>query len=312
VIVEIRPLRYFLVLADELHFGRAAERLGIAQPGLTQQMQRLEAELGVALFDRSQRRVRLTAAGAVLLEEGRRVQAQFERAVLLTERAGRGEVGRLTLGVGESGSYAVLPDLLRAYRGAYPDVDLSVRVMPTPAQVAAVRSEEIDAGLARLPVAAEGLGERTIREDALAVLLPEGHRLAQAPDLALGDLAGEPLVLHPAAHRSGWGDFMLAVLREAGVEPGPVQEASDPFTAVAFVAAGLGVTLVPSYPGLFARPQVVWRALREPAPRSRLVLLYRQDGTPATVSALLHVVDRLWPRTTAGDRAPGHGAVASP
>src|SRR6478735_1208440 len=104
--MELRQLRYFLALADDLHFGRAAERLGIAQPGLTQQMQRLERELGVALLDRSQRRVQLTAAGRVLLDEGRRVVAQADRAQSLTQRAGRGEVGRLVLGVAESATYA--------------------------------------------------------------------------------------------------------------------------------------------------------------------------------------------------------------
>jgi DNA-binding transcriptional LysR family regulator len=293
--MELRQLRYFVTLAEELHFGRAADRLGIAQPGLTQQMQRLEGELGVTLLDRSQRRVRLTAAGAVLLEEGRRVLAQAERAAALTERAGRGEVGRLVLGVAESASYAILPELLRAYRAAYPDVDLAVRMMTTMAQVAAVRSGEIDAGLARAPVGTEELGVRTIRVDPVAVLLPEGHRLARAAAVATRDLAGEPLVIYPAAPRTTWVDFMLSVFREAGVEPGPVQEASDAFTAMAFVAAGLGVTLVPGSGGLFERPGLVWRPLAGPAPETRLVLVYRRDGTSATVTGLLGVVERLWP-----------------
>jgi DNA-binding transcriptional LysR family regulator len=293
--MELRQLRYFVALAEELHFGRAAERLGIAQPGLTQQMQRLEQRLGVELLDRSQRRVALTAAGAVLLEEGRRLLAQAERAIALTERAGRGEVGRLVLGVAESASYAILPELLRAYRRDYPDVDLSVRLMPTPAQVAGVRSGEIDAGVARMPVDTGELAARTIRVDALAVMLPEEHRLAGAPRIALAELAGEPLVVHPSAQRPSWVDFMLAVLREAGVEPGPVQEATDTTTAMAFVAAGLGITLVPGSSGLFARPGVVWRPLAEPAPRSSLVLIHQRERPPATVAALLGVVERLWP-----------------
>ena len=293
--MDLRTLRSFVALAESLHFGRAAARLGIAQPCLTQQMQRLERELGVALFDRSQRRVQLTAAGEVLLDEGRRLLAQAERVVALTERAGRGEVGRLVLGVAESASYAILPELLRAYRRAYPDVDLAVRMMTTAAQVAAVRTGEIDAGLARLPVDTEGLAARTIRVDPVAVLLPEGHRLAGASAVTLPELAGEPLVIYPAAPRTSWVDFMLSVFREAGVEPGPMHEASDTFTAMALVAAGLGITLVPGSSGLFARPGLVWRPLGEPAPRTTLVLLHQRERPTPTVTALLGVVGHLWP-----------------
>lgn len=299
--MDLRQLRYFVALAEELHFGRAAERLRIAQPALTQQMQRLERELGVELIDRSRRRVQLTAAGEVLREEGGRVLAQAARAVELARRAGRGEVGRLALGAAESASYGVLPDLLREYRHAYPAVDLSVRLMTTPAQVEAVRSGKIDAGLARTPVDTGGdLAARTIRVDALAALLPEGHRLAGQAEVALRELAGEPLVIHPTRQRPSWGDFLLSVFREAGIEPGPVQEAGDTLTALAFVAAGLGVTLVPGSSGLFARPGVVWRPLAAPAPRTHLVLVHRRERVPATVAALLGVVERLWPLDDGG------------
>lgn len=293
--MELRQIRYFVALAEERHFGRAAERLRIAQPGLTQQIQRLERELGVELADRSRRRVRLTAAGEVLLEEGRRVLAQVERAVSLAQRAGRGEVGRLVIGASESASFGVLPDLLREYGRAYPAVDLSVRLMTTQVQVRALERGEIDVGLARTPMEPSDLVTRTIRVDALAVLLPEEHPLAREPQVALGQLAEIPLVVHPAGQRPSWVDFMLSVLRGAGVEPGPVQEASDTITAIAFVAAGLGFTLVPGTSVQFTRPGVVWRPLTEPAPQSRLVLMHRRERPPATVAALLGVVDRLWP-----------------
>jgi len=303
--VELRQLRQFVALAEELHFGRAAERVGIAQPGLTQQIQRLEAELGVLLFDRSPRRVQLTAAGAVLLEEGRRALAQVERASARATRAGRGEVGRLVLGVAESATYTIVPELLRAYRAAYPDVDLAVRMMNTATQVAAVRAGEIDAGLARLPVDTQGLAARPIRDDRVAVLLPEGHRLAEAPAVDLRDLAGEPLVIYPATPRTSWVDFMLSVFREAGVEPGLGQEASDTLTAMALVAAGLGITLVPGRYGLFERPGLVWRPLTVPAPRTTLVLLHLRERPAQTVAGLLGVMDRLWP---AGDAPGGENA----
>lgn len=301
--IDLRQLRYFVALADELHFGRAAERLGIAQPALTQQMQRLEADLGVSLLDRSQRRVQLTAAGTVLLEEGRRVLRQAERAVSLTERAGRGEIGRLVIGVAESASYAVLPELLRAFRREHPDVDLSVQMMNTAAQVTAIRAGDIDAGLGRLPIDTEGLSERTIRTDPVAVLLPEEHRLATARALTLRELAGEPLIIYPASPRTSWVDYMLSVFRDAGVEPNPAQEASDTFTAMSLVAAGLGVTLVPGTAGLFSRPGIVWRPLREPAPRTTLVLLHAHERPTATVTALVSLAERLWPNAGRAGRS---------
>ena len=163
-----------------------------------------------------------------------------------------------------------------------------------------MRSGEIDAGLARMPVdTTGGLAIRTLRVDTLAVLLPEGHRLAGRAEVALGELAGEPLVIHPTRQRPSWGDFLLSVFREAGIEPGPVQDAGDTLTALAFVAAGLAVTLVSGSSGFFARPGVVLRPLAAPAPRTRLVLVYRRERIPVTVAALIRVVERLWPEEEA-------------
>jgi DNA-binding transcriptional LysR family regulator len=232
----------------------------------------------------------------VLVDEGRRVVAQAERAQSLTQRAGRGEVGRLVLGVAESASYAILPELLREYRRAYPDVDLAVRMMTTSAQIAALRAGDIDAGLARTPISADDLEVRTIRVDAVAVLVPDQHRLVRCRSVALRELAGEALVVYPTGPRSSWTAFMLSVLRNAGVEPGQTHEASDAFAAVAFVAAGLGVTLVPGGRELFTRPGVVWRPVSRPAPLTRLVLLHGKERTTPTVAALVGVVKRLWPR----------------
>jgi DNA-binding transcriptional LysR family regulator len=233
----------------------------------------------------------------VLLEEGRRVLAQAERAERMAERAGRGEVGRLALGVAESASYAVVPELLREYRRVYPAVDLTVRMMTTPAQVQGVRSGEIDAGLARTPADTSGLEERTIQVDPLALLLPEEHALAARESVPLAALSGEPLIVHPAPPRPSWADFLLAVLRQAGVQPGRVQEATGVAMAMTFVAAGLGLTLVPGGPDAYQRPGVVWRPLTEPAPRTRLVLIHGREALPATVRSLLGVVERLWPES---------------
>ena len=188
--VELRHLRYFVAVAEELHFGRAAERLRVAQPGLSQQIQALERALGVALFDRTSRRVELTAAGALLLAEGKRALAQTERALDRARRAGRGEVGRLTVAAIGSATYDVLPALLREHRRRYPEVELVLREMSTPAQVHALRSGEIDVGFLRLPADTRDLVASTVREETMLLMLPESHPLAAHAEVPLAALAG--------------------------------------------------------------------------------------------------------------------------
>src|SRR5512133_1148541 len=183
--IELRHLRYFVAVAEELHFGRAAQRLHIAQPGLSQQIQALESELGVSLLARTRRRVELTAAGQVFLDEGRRALAQVERAENLTRRAASGEIGRLTIGGTESATWVVLPELLRDFRRRYPNVDLAIREMPSPLQLEALRNGEIDVGFVRPPVGTDGLVARTILEERLGILLPKAHPLAKRSEIPI-------------------------------------------------------------------------------------------------------------------------------
>ncbi|HWL88079.1 MAG TPA: LysR substrate-binding domain-containing protein [Polyangiaceae bacterium] len=288
--VELRHLRYFLVLAEELHFGRAARRLHIAQPGLSQQIQALERELGVELLDRSHGRVQLTVAGRTFFEEGKRGMAQLERAVDLARRAGRGEVGRLALGAAESATYSILPGLLREYVRRYPEVDLAVREMSSPAQVEALERGEIDIAFVRTPTEIKNFETVTLREESMALVLPEGHPLAAERVVALAALANERFIMHPFPP-SGWTEFMLAVCRNAGFEPRISQSASETTVAVSFVAADLGITLVPaSLSDAARRPGVVTRPVASPAPTTRLLVIYRRDGLPQTARAFLDIV----------------------
>ncbi len=292
--IELRHLRYFIAVAEELHFGRAAQRLHIAQPGLSQQIQALESELGISLLARTRRRVELTAAGQVFLEEGRRVLAQLERAENLARRAATGEIGRLAIGGTESATWVVLPELLRAFRRRHPNVDLAIREMPSPLQLEALRNGEIDVGFVRPPVGTDGLVARTILEERLGVLLPKTHPLAKRAEIPIRALRDEPLVIHPS-RPSGWADFMVSICRDAGFEPRIGQEASETATAVSFVAAGLGLTIVPTSLKGFVRPGVAYRAIADPAPRAQLLLVYRSGVLPATVTKLLSVAEGLWP-----------------
>jgi len=293
--IELRHLRYFVVLAEELHFGRAAQRLHIAQPGLSQQIYALESELGVSLLARTRRRVELTTAGQVFLDEGRRAIVQIERAENLSRRAGSGEVGRLTIGGTESATWDLLPKLIHEYRQQYPNVDLVVREMVTPAQVAALRTGEIDAGLSRTPIDPEGLIARTIRQEKIGLLLPETHRLARRRTIPLTALEGEPLIIHPSLSRPSWADVMISLCRNAGFEPHISHQASKTSLAASLVAAGLGLTLIPESIKGLVRPGITYRLLSRPAPTTQMLLVHRSGMVPPTVTALVGVAQDIWP-----------------
>jgi DNA-binding transcriptional LysR family regulator len=292
---ELRLLRYFVAVAEELHFGRAAQRLHMAQPGLSQQIKVLERLIGVRLLERTSRQVGLTPAGRLLLSESRRLIAETERAVDRVRRTGRGEIGRLVVAAIGSATYDVVPRLLRAHRKRYPDVELVLREMSTPAQVHALRAGEIDVGLLRLPADTADLDAHTVREDRMALMLPETHPLARKKRIALRALAREPLILFPAAPRPSWADTVIAACRESGFEPIVAQEAMESATVVSFVAAGVGVALVPEGLKVLARPGVAFRFLAPPAPVTRLAAVYRTGERPPTVESFLDLVRELWP-----------------
>ncbi len=292
---NLRLLRYFVAVAEELHFGRAAERLHVAQPGLSQQIKVLERLLGVRLLERTSRQVRLTPAGDLLLTESRRLLAETERAVERVRRTGRGEIGRVTIAAIGSATYDVIPRLLRAQRKRLPDVEVVLREMSTPAQVQALRSGEVDIGFLRLPADTDELVAHTVREDRMAVMFPEAHPLARRSRIRLSDLAREPLVLFPAAPRPSWADTVVAACREAGFEPIVAQEAMESATVVSFVAAGIGVAVVPEGLKVLARAGVVFRFVAPPAPVTRLAAVHRAGALSPAVEELMGLVRESWP-----------------
>jgi DNA-binding transcriptional LysR family regulator len=291
--IELRHIRYFVVLAEELHFGRAAKRLHIAQPGLTYQIKALESVLGVLLLDRNRRRVELTHAGQILLEEGRRALTQAERAENLSRRAGSGEIGRLTIGATESAAWDLLPELIAEFHKRHKAVDLVIREMTSRMQLDALRNGEIDVGFLRAPVDTEGLVARVIREEKTVVLLPQNHRLTKQRTIKLASLASEPLIIHPSMPRPSWADFMISLCRNAGFEPQISQEAIRTTTAASFVSAGLGLTLMPeSLKGVVPRG-VVYRPLSSPAPTTQILVAHRTGLASPTVAGLMAVIQDL-------------------
>ncbi|WP_345711806.1 LysR substrate-binding domain-containing protein [Kineococcus glutinatus] len=258
--MELRHLRYFVAVAEERHFGRAAARLHMAQPPLSQQVRALEAELGVVLLERTTRRVELTAAGAAYLLRARAVLAAVDDAAAEARRIGAGLVGRLAIGCVGSASYTLLPALAKRLRAELPDVDVTCRgEVLVPDLVESLRRGALDLALLRPPVDAPDLRVVRLRRERLVVALPTDHPLARRARVGVGDLRAEPFVLH--ARRSVMHSLVVGLCRDAGFEPAVSHEVAETSTLVQFVAAGLGVAVVPEPVAALGVPGVTHRPL---------------------------------------------------
>lgn len=285
--MELRHLRYFVAVAEELHFGRAAAKLHIAQPSLSQQIRALEEELGFPLITRTNRRVQLTAAGSIFLAEARHILAYADQAVRLAQRAHRGEVGRLALGFVGSASYSILPTIVRAFRERYPDVELLLHQLTTTEQVEALHRRHIQLGLLRLPLADPELNLEPVFREPLVVALPAAHPLGNSECLSFQQLAGEPFILYPRRLGPGTYDQILRRCAEAGFSPQIVQEAVEMQTIVGLVAAGIGISLVPASIMSFTVPGIAYRALQDSPLEWELALAWRRDEQAPVVRAFL-------------------------
>ncbi|MBC6462920.1 LysR family transcriptional regulator, partial [Actinomadura sp. HBU206391] len=255
-----RHLRHFVVLAEEMHFTRAAEVLGIAQPPLSQSIQRLERELDVELFDRSRRQIKLTTAGRLLLNEARDLLAREQRVRTLMLRARDGALGTLRAGVPPEIPAVALQALLRQLAEQAPELDLDLQELTTAEQLRMLASAQLDIGLVHHPVAAADLRLGPVVEVPLGVVLPRLSPLATLREIALEDLAGHDLILFPRATAPGWHDRMLDVCREHGFSPARLRHARNPEFLLGLVLAGHGVALEQE---AIARrePRVAWRPL---------------------------------------------------
>jgi DNA-binding transcriptional LysR family regulator len=293
--MELRHLRYFVAVAEELHFRRAAERLHISQPPLSAQIRGLEEELGVELLVRNRRRVELTAAGRALLSAARAILDSVDEAVDLTRRVGRGEVGELSLAFVGSAMYGRLPGFLRAFREAHPGVELVLRELPTSDQLEQLRSGHIDVGVIRPPVHAQDLLVEEVAHERIVVALPEGHRLAARATLRPTDLAGERFVMLGRRQSPGLHESLAAVMaevRDVG-SAGEIQEVDQIHSVIGLVAAGFGISLVGESVAHGERQGIAYRPLRGPAPMVSLALAWRPGETSPTVAAFLDFVRRF-------------------
>ncbi len=272
--MELRHLRYFVAVAEELHFGRAAQRLFMAQPPLSQQVLQLEREIGTSLLERTNRRVQLTAAGQVFLQEARDILARVDQAVLMAQRAARGEAGWLGVGFVASATYDVLPVILRRFRERFPEVELVLLELLGTEQGQALRENRIHVGFARLPADVEGIVLETVVLNTLMVALPATHRLAHQESVDLSELAAEPFIIFPKQPESNYADYIIRLCASAGFTPNIVQKTGEVQTAVSLVDAGIGIAIVPASLQNLRREGVVYRPFTAPAPTIELSMGY--------------------------------------
>lgn len=290
----LRHLRYFVTVAEERHFSRAAERLHMAQPPLSQQIRRLEADLGVDLFVRTTRRVDLTEAGAAYLGRARAILASVDTAADEARRVAAGVVGHLTIGCVGSATYSLLPTLSRRLAEQLPGVDFSFRGdMLVADQVEALREGNIDLALLRPPVADPTLAVTPLRQERLVAAVPSDHRIATRKQIRVADLADTDLIVHSASRRSAMYDVVLRLFTEAGLTPQIRHEVGETSTLVTLVAGGLGVAVVPQPVSALPLAGVTYLPLVRPITTVPLAIAHRANRNEPHLRRTLTTITEL-------------------
>jgi len=292
--IELRQLRYFATVAEELHFGRAARRLHMTQPPLSQTIMALEEMLGAPLFERNRRGVTLTAAGEALLPEARRLLEQSAGLAALVQRAASGASGRLSLAFVSSADYSVLPPTLQAYRAEFPQVEITLKEATSDLQLDDLLEGRVDAGLLIPPLpdrARQELEYLPVLSEPLVLAAPAGlPALARAHTADLRKLAGLPLIIFPRHISPGLYDAILSVFRAAGITAEVGQEAIQMQTIVSLVSAGMGIALVPQSVSNLRRPGVEYLPLVQSTPLVETGLAWRRDNASPVLRGFLELM----------------------
>ena len=294
--IDLRQLRYFIAVAEEMHFGRAAARLHMTQPPLSQTIMALEAGLGAALFARTRRSVALTPAGAALLLEARRILLQAEALPELVRRAACGASGRLTLAFVSTADYNVLPAFLRNFRSHYPQVQIELREATSDVQLKELLQGRVDAGLLILPLPDKAQTELdclSVLSEPLILAAPEDLPALQGKaSIALADLAEMPLIIFPRRLAPVFHDAILAYFRDLGITPRIGQEAIQMQTIIGLVSAGMGIALVPQSVSNLKRPGVAYKPLAAATPWIETGIAWRRDNASPVLQAFLNSLER--------------------
>lgn len=300
--MDFRRLKYFLAVAEELHFGRAATRLDMAQPPLSRQIAALEEDLGVLLFDRSRSQIRLTQAGEVLQDHTRRIFERLDDAVRETRLVGSGGAGRLRIAFVGSASHGLLPTLIKSFRSYYPDVELAPSAMNNAELQRALIAREIDIAVARPALKDEEFRQELLGRERLILALPDNSPLAARAEVSFADLAGQTFVLYPRRPRPSYADVVLGICEREGFTPGRLELTQDFQSAISLVSVGVGLSVVPESVSQTTRPGVVYRPYIGYNPGTALTVHARLDNRAPQVMNFLETT-RKFARTTEGSAA---------
>ena len=278
-----RQLQSFIALAEELHFGRAAKRVNLSQPALSLQVQGIEEELQVKLFARDRRKTELTQAGEVL--------RRTEQAITTVRRAALGQVGTLRIGFISTAAAIITPKLVKQFRDKYSHVDIELRNVLTRDQVTQLQERKIDVGFLRVPLSLPAdIRTRVIHREPFVLLLPADHPLAQLEDLQLADCHSVGFVMYTRKMAPGFHDVIMNILHRNGLTPHVVQEASEMYTLVSLVAAGMGIAIAPASIALHLVDNVVVRQLPPGEATSEIAIAWRKENVAATTQLFLNMV----------------------
>ncbi|GHO83958.1 LysR substrate-binding domain-containing protein [Dictyobacter formicarum] len=287
--MELRHLRYFVAVAEELHFARAAERLHMAQQPLSFQIKQLEEELGVTLFRRTTRRVELTDAGRALLTEVYAALAHLRQGVETARRVERGETGSLVIGYASMALYNLVPPAVHLFRERFPDVQVTLRELCSPDLEEQLLEGAFDVGLAIQGMHDPELIYETVLREQATVAIPKNHPLGRQAQIPLRALASEPFVMYERTQRSLIHNQIMAMCREAGFSPNVVQEAASEQAVIGLVAAGVGVSLVSACMSGLRTDEVAYRPLIDPETSVEYAVVWKRENSSPFVKAFLNI-----------------------
>lgn len=290
--MDLRQLKYFIAVAEEKNIGRAAARLHISQPPLTRQIQQMEEELATPLFERTSRGVELTQAGEMFLDEARNIQSLVEQSIERTSRAGQGKLGRLDLAIFGSAIFDIIPKLLLFFRQQYPEVEIVLHNMEKGVQIQALRQRRITVGFNRLVSSMPDIRAELVNQENLLVAVNTRDALAGKTSVPFRVLADLPLVVYPSGARPNFVDKVIGLCHQAGFEPEISHEVGDAVTAVALVASGFGICVVPESAATLKFPGVAYRPIADaPANASvDLSCIYRADDNSPLLRVFLETL----------------------
>jgi len=290
--MELRQLKYFLAVAEDLHFGNAARRMNISQPPLSQQIKQLEDELGTKLFERTSRSVALTPEGDFLMKEAQSVLDKLDRATETVKAMARGEEGQLTIGFVVILNQSKLPEVIRDFRSRFPNVRLELKELSTNSQLSALSSGDLDIGFIRAyGHKLNGFRSKTYLKENYVLALPDHHPLAGDSEVRLSDLTDDALIMFNREYQPDLFDFIIRKFTDAGVKPKMIQETNRRLTAIALVAAGMGVSPVPESTKRLGREGVVYLPIADPFPTIEVIAVWPENRNSHVLESFVQVME---------------------